>query len=286
MNLAPTALLFLLLVQDPRADRAVVVGSGGGARIEVRDPFVIRILLKLLAEIPKAPAADGAAWTVTFYAREAALGDARVPASGEGKLPALLRDLERIDPLCRELASEEEAVRVRATRALTAMGRPALEAVRRLSETAADAEVKFRATQIVRDIRETLRPRVAAIFFFGRKEKGSPAAPPQLDEWIRKAAAEQGFPLLSAVQGEWTEVPLTKGTLFPPGPPSKPGGIYVWGQVVEWTTEGSAVVDLRSSVSSWTQGKVALDAQEPRKLLRLSNQQPMDDLFLALKILE
>jgi hypothetical protein len=28
---------------------------------------------------------------------------------------------------------------------------------------------------------------------------------------------------------------------------------------------------------------VTLDAREPRKLIRLSSQQPMDDLFVALK---
>lgn len=284
------AILFpLLATQDPaetrKADRAVVVrAKGGGSRIEIKDPAVIRDLETALSGVSKPPAPEDGAWTLTFYFGDAVLREVRI-GSTAAKLGALLRDLERIEPLCRDLGSDDEGTRVRATRALTAIGRPALEALKRLADAAKDAEVKFRATQIVREIQAALRPRVAALFFYGRKEKGT-AAPFQVEDWVRKAAAEQGFDTLTGFGYEWTEIPLTSETLFPAAPSRRPGGVYVRGQIVEWTIEGSAVIDLACTVKSWKQGKFSLDAREPRKLVRLSEQQPADDLFVALKILE
>jgi hypothetical protein len=288
MSVARAILLSLLAAQADselrKADRAVVVPAKGGSRIEIKDPAVLRSLESPASADPKAPVREDPAWTLTFYSGEVAIREARVPASA-GTLAALLRNLERIDPLCRDLGSDDERVRVQATRELTAIGRPALDIVKRLSETTGDAEIKFRATQIVRDIQATFRPRVHALFFFGRKEKATTAAALEVEDWVRKAALEQGFPILTGFVGAaWTEIPLTKGSLHPPVQSGKSGGVHVWGQVVESTTEDGAVVELTCSMKSWTQGKFTLDAREPRKLIRLSNQQPMDDVFVALKI--
>src|SRR5262249_45464703 len=114
MSVTLAILLSLLAAQAGseirKADRAVVVPAKGGSRIEIKDPAVIRSLETPAAGDPKAPVQEDPAWTLTFYAGKLAIREARVPASA-GTLAALLRNLERIDPLCRDLGSDNEGVR-------------------------------------------------------------------------------------------------------------------------------------------------------------------------------
>lgn len=190
---------------------------------------------------------------------------------------------DRIERLARDLGNDEYEVRVRATRELTALGRPAMEPMKKLADSAPDVEVRSRASQILADIREKLRPRLLSMIVGGRKEKGAGERLPA-DDWIHASAAEQGYPwLTSAGSTRWAEVPQTRETLFPVATNGKPGGIYVYGQVVEWTTEGRVVIETTSSMKSWKSGRFELDPQAPRKLIRLSDQGG-EDLFLALKI--
>jgi hypothetical protein len=192
---------------------------------------------------------------------------------------------DRIQRLSRDLGSDVYDVRVKATRELTAIGKPAMEAMRKLAETSTDTEVKSRATQILADIREKLRPRLLAMVVGGNKEKGK-GERLDVDDWVHASAAEQGYPWLTdAGSTRWLEVPQKRITLFPATTIGKPGGIYVYGQVVEWTIEGKVVVDVSASMKNWKSGRVELDHKEPRKLIKLS-EQGAHDLFLALRIHE
>jgi hypothetical protein len=283
------------------ADRAVIARARGGVLCEIKDPAVLKILRAAMARDEGAPAAGEADWTLTFFKGGTAVGELQVLPGGEwsirnaagrfarkgssARLAELLRDQERIDPLSRDLGSDAYETRVRATRELIAIGRPALEAMKKLSESCLETEVRSRAVQIVKEIREALRPRLAALFVGGRKDKGA-AAKLQIDEWIHDSAADQGYPTLSDVGlGAWSEVLLTRTTLFPANPGGKPGGIYVYGQVVEWNLDGTVEIEITSTMKSWKSGRFVLDVREPRKLIRLSDQ-GTNELFLALKIQE
>lgn len=192
---------------------------------------------------------------------------------------------DRLPQLCRDLGSDDFEVRARATRELTAMGRPAMEAMTKLAESSADAEVRSRASQILSDIRERLRPRLLALVVGGSREMGK-GDRLEVDDWIHASAREQGYPwLFDAGGARWLEVPQKRVTLFPATTVAKPGGVTVMGQVAEWTIEGRVSIDVSASIKSWKSGRFELNLKEPRKLIKLSDQGAYD-IFLALKIQE
>jgi hypothetical protein len=190
---------------------------------------------------------------------------------------------DRIARLASELSSESVETRERAAHELVGIGRPALEPMKRLAESAKDPEVRGRAAEIAKKVEFALRPKIIARFFFGKKEKAV-EGDWKGEEWIRKAAAFDGYTKLIQVGSlESSDVSDKRRTLYPDTPSNKPGGIYVWGQIVEQTSD-KAVIEISCSVKSWRSGKYVLDQEKPRLLIRLSDQSPLEDLFLALEL--
>jgi hypothetical protein len=189
----------------------------------------------------------------------------------------------RIERLSRELESDRADVRDKAFRDLVAVGKPALEPMKKLAESGKDAELRARAAKIVKEIELALRPRVLAGILYARKEK-DPAKVWKGEEWIRKAAAQEGYETLFTACSNGNG-PLSKArrTLYPDVPEKKPGGVYVWARIVE-QTEDKAVVEVSCSVKSWRSGTFTVDLAGPRLLVRLADQAPLDDLLLALEL--
>jgi len=145
------------------------------------------------------------------------------------------------------------------------------------------ADVRARAAQIVKEIELALRPNVAAKIIFGKKGK-DPAGIWKGDEWVQKAAALEGYETLIAVCG--TPSPYLSGerqTLYPAVPDKKPGGVTISARIVELTAD-KAVVDVSCSIKSWKSGKYTVDLATPRRLIRLTEQAPVEDLFLTLEL--
>ena len=265
-------------------DRAVLVRTASGDRVEITDPAVLRRLEPLLKD-DRQPV-DRADWTVSLYRGGTLVRELKVlSADSRQPIVAFLRDQDRIRQLSKELADDSQEVREKATRDLVALGRVALEPTRKLSESAVDVEVRSRAIRILKDIHVAARPRVQVRSFFAKKDRPA-AAPACIEEWIRTAAAEQGFPAIESTGWtEWSDLSLERSTLFPAVPSGKPGGVYVYGKTVEWTLDGAVTIEIANTVKSWKSGRFPLDAKTPRTVIRLSDQ-VSGDLFLAMRIVE
>ena len=273
------ALAVLLSLQS--GDRAVLVRASGD-RVEITDRAVLQRLEPLMND-ERQPVA-GHDWTVTLYRGDTVVRELRVMSEGSRQpIVGFLRDQDRIRRLSKELADDSQEVRDKASRDLVALGLVAVEPLRKLSESAGDVEVRSRAARIVKDIHAAARPRIQVRCFFAQKDRPA-SAPDCFEQWIRTAAAEQGYP---AIEGsgwtEWTDLGLEHATVFPTERPTKPGGIYVGGNIVEWTMDGAATIDLTSTVKSWKSGRFPVDPKKPRTVIRLSDQLG-GDLFVAIRI--
>jgi hypothetical protein len=190
---------------------------------------------------------------------------------------------ERIDRLAAELGSETVEVRKKATRDLVASGKPALKTIKKLAVSAKDAEMRSRAVRIVNEIEVALRPKVIASFLFGKQEK-APTDAWKGEAWIRKAAADQGYENLSAPYSlEGSEISDKRRVLYPEKPSEQPGGLYIRGQITEQTPD-MAVIEISCSIKSMKSGRFVLKSEEPRKLIRLTDQPGLGDLFIALQL--
>jgi hypothetical protein len=274
------ALAFLLSLQN--ADRAVLVRTAPAERIEFTDRSVLRRLEPLMKD-DRAPLGT-ADWTVSLYQGDTLIHKLKVLTSGSRQpIVSFLHDVDRVRGLSKQLADDSYEIREKASRGLIALGRLALDPIRTLSGTATDVEVRSRATRIVKEIHAAARPRVQVRFLFARKDRPA-AAPESMDEWIRTAAADQGYPAIETTGAtEWADLGLEKATLFPAVETGKPGGLYVHGKIAEWTIDGAVVIETTCSIHDWKSGRFSLDPKNPKKLMRLSNQ-ANGDLFLAVKI--
>ncbi|HEX7898392.1 MAG TPA: hypothetical protein VF950_11575 [Planctomycetota bacterium] len=282
MSLVLAISLSCLVLQS--ADRAVLVRTASGDRVEITDPPVLRRLEPLMNE-DRQPL-SGADWTVSLYRGKTLLRELKVRMAGSRQpIATFLLDQDRIRQLSKELADDSQEVREKATHDLVALGRVTLEPIRKLSESAVDVEVRSRAFRILKDIHAAGRPRVQVRFFFARKDRPADA-PACIEEWIRAAAAEQRFPAIeSAGWTEWSDLGLERSTVFPTVQTGKPGGVYVYGKTVEWTLDGAVTIEIDNSVKSWKSGRFSMDVKTPRTLIRLSDQTGAD-LFLAMRIVE
>ena len=280
-----TALALLLSCSAlQNGDRVVLVRAATGERTELTDPGVLRRLAPMMKD-ERAPA-GAADWTVSLYRGDELVQEIKIRTSGSRQpIVAFLRDVDRLHQLSKELADDSFEVREKASRDLIALGRLALEPMKKLSETATDVEVRSRAGRIAKEIHADSRPRVQVRFLFARK--GQPAAAPaSMEEWIRTAAADQGYPAIETTGATpWSDLGLERATLFPAVETGKPGGVYVYGKIAEWTIDGAVTIETACTVKSWTSGRVSLDPKTPRKLIRLSDQ-ANGDLFLAVKLEE
>jgi hypothetical protein len=201
-------------------------------------------------------------------------------AASESQAASALDD--RIARLALELSSESVETRERAERELLAIGKPVLAQMKKLAQLGKDPEMRARAAEIARKLEFALRPKVVARFVFGKKGTGVGDDGMGVD-WIYKDAAFQGYLPVTAIGPlEWLEVSDNRKTLYPDTPSTKPGGIYVWSQIVE-QTQDKAIIEITCSVKSWKSGKFTLDQKDSHVLIRLSNQSPVEDLFLALE---
>lgn len=276
------ALLVLLSLQN--ADRAVVVRTAPAERIVFTDRSVLRRLEPLMKD-DGAPA-GAADWTVALYQGDTLIHELKVLTSGSRQpIVSFLQDVDRVRDLSKQLADDSYEIREKASRDLISLGRLALDPMRTLSGSATDVEVRSRAARIVKEIHAAARPRVQVRFLFARKDRPA-AAPKSMDEWIRIAAADQGYPAIeTAGATEWSDLGLEKATLFPAVESGKPGGLYVHGKIAEWTIDGDVVIETACTIRSWNSGRLSLDPKTPKKLIRLSDQ-ANGDLFLAVRIEE